>query len=54
MDLLSYPRSSLAVVTIGGSIAAGLLHGLIQHQRRAREQRRVRTTDQQYLNAPTG
>lgn len=46
--------TSLLVLTIGGFIAAGLLHGLIQHQRRAREQRRVRAADQQYLNGPTG
>ncbi|MEV7296676.1 hypothetical protein AB0N79_34405 [Streptomyces microflavus] len=46
--------TSLLVLTIGSFIAAGLLHGLIQHQRRAREQRRVRTADQQYLNGPTG
>lgn len=46
--------TSLLVLTIGGFIAAGLLHGLIQHQRRAREQLRVRQADQQYLNDPDG
>ncbi|MFE9016689.1 hypothetical protein [Streptomyces cyaneofuscatus] len=46
--------TSLLVLTIGGFIAAGLLHGLIQHQRRAREQHRIRTADQQYLNDPHG
>ncbi|CAM5236527.1 putative protein OS=Streptomyces microflavus OX=1919 GN=Smic_83200 PE=4 SV=1 [Streptomyces microflavus] len=46
--------TSLLALTTGGFIAAGLLHALIQHQRRAREQRRVRTVDQQYLNEANG
>ncbi|MFF7273859.1 hypothetical protein [Streptomyces cyaneofuscatus] len=46
--------TSLLVMALGGCIAAGLLHGLIQHQRRAREQRRVRSADEQYLNEANG
>ncbi|MFF3275979.1 hypothetical protein ACFYWU_34330 [Streptomyces chrestomyceticus] len=39
----------LCVLTIASFVVIGALHGLVQHRRRAREQRRVRTADQQYL-----
>ncbi|MFE5899874.1 hypothetical protein ACFQ67_21085 [Streptomyces sp. NPDC056488] len=39
----------LSVLGIGGFVAIGMLHGLIQHQRRTREQQRVREAEQHYL-----
>ncbi|MFJ4972768.1 hypothetical protein [Streptomyces sp. NPDC088755] len=44
----------LAVSMISGCVVAGLLHGWVQHRRRAREQQRVRGADQQYLTDPNG
>src|SRR4051794_16046597 len=39
----------LAVLTIAAFVVIGALHGLVQHRRRAREQRHVRHAEQQYL-----
>lgn len=39
----------LCVLTIAAFVVIGALHGLVQHRRRAREQRRVRNAEQQYL-----
>ncbi|OEJ22503.1 hypothetical protein [Streptomyces subrutilus] len=39
----------LSVLTIAVFVVVGVLHGLVQHRRRARGQRRVRNADQQYL-----
>ncbi|MEU9031453.1 hypothetical protein AB0D46_28845 [Streptomyces sp. NPDC048383] len=39
----------LTVLTIAAFVVAGMLHGLVQHRRRTREQQRVRNADQQYL-----
>ncbi|MFF5639651.1 hypothetical protein [Streptomyces sp. NPDC012825] len=39
----------LFVLGIGLFVVVGMLHGLIQHQRRTREQRRVREAKQHYL-----
>ncbi|MFF3277428.1 hypothetical protein ACFYWU_41900 [Streptomyces chrestomyceticus] len=45
----------LCVLTLAAFVVVGALHGLVQHRRRAREQRRVRTAEQQYLLArPAG
>lgn len=44
-DLIAW----LAVLTIAAFVVAGMLHGLVQHRRRVREQRRVREAEQQYL-----
>ncbi|MFD3567397.1 hypothetical protein [Streptomyces sp. NPDC058667] len=39
----------LSVLSMAAFVVIGMLHGLLQHRRRAREQRRVRNADQQYL-----
>ncbi len=39
----------LSVLTIAAFVVGGVLHGLVQHRRRAQEQRRVRNAEQQYL-----
>ncbi|MFD3779961.1 hypothetical protein [Streptomyces sp. NPDC058612] len=39
----------LSVLTIAAFVVTGFLHGLVQHRRRAREQRRVRDAERQYL-----
>ncbi|MFK8845182.1 hypothetical protein [Streptomyces sp. Ac-502] len=44
----------LSVLTIVAFVVIGALHGLVQHRRRAREQRRVRHADQQYLSTGPG
>ncbi|WP_093804224.1 hypothetical protein [Streptomyces sp. Wb2n-11] len=44
-DMLAW----LAVLTITAFVVVGCLHGFVQHQRRVREQQRVRHAEQQYL-----
>ncbi|MEU7154639.1 hypothetical protein AB0B15_42540 [Streptomyces sp. NPDC045456] len=44
----------LSVLAIAAFVAIGALHGLLQHRRRTREQRRVRHADQQYLTTGPG
>ncbi|WP_432112720.1 hypothetical protein [Streptomyces sp. S1] len=39
----------LSVLSMAAFVVIGMLHGLVQHRRRAREQQRVRNADQQYL-----
>lgn len=39
----------LLILTTTAFVVGGVLHGLVQHRRRTREQRRVRNADQQYL-----
>ncbi|MFJ4343316.1 hypothetical protein [Streptomyces sp. NPDC088915] len=41
----------LSVLSVAVFVVIGLLHGFLQHRRRAREQQRVRNADQQYLAA---
>ncbi|MFH8411174.1 hypothetical protein ACH4FX_41355 [Streptomyces sp. NPDC018019] len=44
----------LSILTIVACVAIGALHGLLQHRRRVREQRRVRHADRQYLTTDPG
>ncbi|WP_206506669.1 hypothetical protein [Streptomyces chrestomyceticus] len=44
----------LSVLTVVAFVATGALHGLFQHRRRARGQRRVRHAGQQYLSTGLG
>ncbi|MFF8513217.1 hypothetical protein ACF064_34695 [Streptomyces sp. NPDC015492] len=39
----------LSVLSMAAFVVVGMLHGLLQHRRRAREQQRVRNAEQQYL-----